>query len=152
MKFNFQDFEPQIFTVDVRFEHTRGSGGENSVSTNDRPFIIQKITHQLVNPQPDATNPDVSIQALQDGLYRINWSLYNQKRYFQGPVPMADAAFGSVRHGVWIPLPVPVAIEKNRTLKVNITNELERDPAVRAYTVQVQFHGLEDISPQVEGR
>ena len=148
MKFDFEDFQPMIFTVDVRFGQTRGDQGTGSVSINDRPFIIQQITHQLINPTRDGTDPDMSVQALQDGLYRINWSLYNQVRYFQGPVPMADTAFGSVRHGRWIPLPVPVALEKNRTLNVEVTNEVDRDPLVKAYSLHIEFQGIEDLRQQ----
>lgn len=150
MKFDFEDFQPMIFTVDVRFGQTKGDQGTGSVSINDRPFIIQKITHQLINPTRDGTDPNMSVQALQDGLYRINWSLYNQVRYFQGPVPMADTAFGSIRHGIFYDLPVPVALEKNRTLNVEVTNEVDRDPLVKAYQLHIEFQGIEDLRQQTQ--
>lgn len=143
----YKNFRPMIFTVVVPMGPGLGNTGENSVSVNDRPFIIKEIHHQITNPDVVAAMPAVTdVQQAQDGLYRINWSLYNQRRYFQGVPPMADAAFGSIRHGIWIPLSVPVAIEKNRTLNVQVTNMLDRSPTLtKLYQVEVQFHGLEDI-------
>ena len=129
---DYKNYKPMIFTVDVYFGNEIGNHGENDVSINDRPFIIQEVHHQLINPIDDIANPPVtSVQEMQDGLYRINWSLFNQRRFFQGPVPMADAAFGSIRHGRWIPLKVPVALEGNKTLNVEITNGVTR-PAIAA--------------------
>ena len=147
MEYDFQDFQPMIFSVDITTGTLAGSSGENSVAVNDRPFIIKEIHHQIINPVRQINDPpDTSVQVMQDGLYRINWSLYNQRRYFQGAVPLADTAFGSVRHGVWIPLPVPIPIDKNRTINVEVTNAIDRaDPLVKSYFFHVEFHGLEDL-------
>ena len=133
-----------IFSIDVLMGNKKGDKGANSVSINDKPFIIKFLTHQIIDPViPDNTDPN-SVQQQQDGLYRIDFSLYQQERYWQGTPPMADAAYGSVRHGIWNQLCVPLAIEKNRTLNVDVTNEMDRDVSKDKYTIHIQFHGLED--------
>lgn len=144
MDYDFKDFKPMIFDVDVRIGRLIGDKGSNSVSINDKPFIIQWITHQIKDPYQPDPDPNFSVQQQQDGLYRIDWSLYQQERYWQGTPPMADTAFGSVRHGRWIRLPAPVALEKNRTINVDVTNEKFRHASKDEYTIHIEFHGLED--------
>jgi hypothetical protein len=57
---------------------------------------------------------------------------------------MADAAFGSIRHGVWQKLRSPIPCESNRSISVEIQNAQLK---LANFTVQVQFHGLEDWRP-----
>lgn len=141
---NFEDFRPMIFTTLVEVEQEDGFVGKNAVPINDRPFVLEMVTHQITTPF-SYTAPYDSYAANQDGLYTLDWSLYDQDRYWQGDPPMADAAFGSVRHGIWIPLRSPIALEKNRTLNVKIGNVgLKRND----YKVQVLFHGVEDYRPR----
>jgi len=142
-KNNFDEFRPMVFSVEVAFTTNAaavvpdGAKAEGSVAINDYPFIFDLVTHQIVQP----TNLNNSVQIEQNGLYRIDWSLYNQERFFQGTPPMADAYFGSVRHGIWNKLKSPLALEKNKTINVELLNVQEK---TREYTVQVLFHGVED--------
>ena len=122
-----------MFSVDIEVPREIGDRGQGQIAINDRPYIVQKITHQMILT---ATVPD------QDGLYRIDWSLYQQRRFWKGSVPLADSAFGSVRHGIWQPLTSPLFLEANKTLHVTVENAATRtDP----YVVQVLFHGVEDL-------
>lgn len=128
-----------IFDTIVEVELADGATGKNAVPINDKPFVLEKVTHQIMGPFVfDATH---GYAEEQNGLYTIDWSLYNQDRYWQGDPPMADAAFGSVRHGIWIPLAAPIALEKNRTINVVVGNVGLK---LRDYKVQVLFHGVED--------
>lgn len=129
-----------MFTVDVVVPWAAGGKGSGSEAINDKPYIITHLTHQIIK----TVDLSESVEIVQHGLYRIDFSLYQQERFWQGSPPMADAAYGSVRHGVWQKFPVPVALEKNRTLNVDIYNV--QDQIVHAdYEVQVQFHGFEDL-------
>jgi len=137
--YNFKDFRPMMFSTLVEVGNADGDIGKNAVSINDRPFILKQVTHQITAPIFfDAVN---GYDERQHGFYTLDWSLYNQDRYWQGDPPMADAAFGSVRTGIWIPLSSPIALEKSRTLNVSIGNVGVR---YAPYKVQVIFHGVED--------
>ncbi len=136
---NFKDFRPMIFDTFVEMEKEDGYVGKNAVPINDKPFILEMVTHQIT--KPIVFDAVYGYAEEQNGLYTIDWSLYNQDRYWQGDPPMADAAFGSVRHGIWIPLRAPIALEKNRTINVAVGNVgLKRTD----YQVQILFHGVED--------
>jgi hypothetical protein len=133
-----------IFTTYVEMEREDGYVGKNAVPINDRPFVMEMVTHQVASPVDFPEGFAVGNQGyleFQHGLYTIDWSLYNQDRYWQGDPPMADAAFGSVRNGIWIPLRAPIALEKNKTINVSVGNVgLKRAD----YKLQIQFHGVED--------
>lgn len=129
-----------MFTVDVVVPWEAGEKGSGSEAINDKPFIITHLTHQIVATVDLAE----SVQIVQHGLYRIDFSLYQQERFWQGSPPMADAAYGSIRHGIWDKFDVPLALEKNRTLNVEIYN-VQDQILHEDYTVQVQFHGFEDL-------
>lgn len=143
---NFKWFRPMIFTTECEVGNADGETGKNGVPINNRPFILKKVTHQVIKPVdfPNGFDPTVNTNyaAFQHGLYTIDWSLYNRDRYWQGTnPPMADAAFGSVRTGIWIPLEAPLTVPKNETINVVVGNVgLKRSD----YTVQIQFHGVED--------
>lgn len=140
---------PMKFTVDIEIRATEpntplvpGDNGKGQVSINDRPFLLRQITHQII-----ARTPDQNIYQQQDGIYRIDWSEYEQVRFYKGAIPMADIAYGSVRDGNWIWLKAPVTLPGNQTLHAVIVNEAFR-PApppdeFATMSFQVIFHGLQ---------
>lgn len=139
-------FIPMQFCVDVEIrEASAGAGlvigdtGRGQVAINDRTFLLRQITHQIV-----AHTPNENIYQQQDGLYRIDWSEYEQVRFFKGVIPMADVAFGSVRDGNWIWLKAPVTLPGNQTLHVTVINEAIRPAPVETMTVEIIFHGLQE--------
>jgi hypothetical protein len=145
------EFIPMQFVVDVEIREASpgiglriGDVGRGQVAINDRTFILKQITHQIVRGWPEV--PD-NVWAAQDGFYRIDWSEYEQVRFFKGVIPMADIAFGSVRDGNWIPLPAPVTLPGNQTLHLAIQNEANRDgtflPKWQNMIVEVIFHGIQ---------
>jgi len=132
----FKDYQPMTYLVDVQVPQFAGQQGKGQVAINDRPFLIQRITHII-------TSAGVPIWLLiQDGIYRIDWSLYEQKRFFKGAVPNAVAQFGNARTGIWLDLPSPVAMVGNETLHVGVMNDINRGAD---FVVQVQFHGIEQV-------
>jgi len=132
-------FIPMQFIVDVRVPEIFGGEARGQIAINDRPFILQWISHQII-PSVIDTNHDVSGWFYQDGIYRLDWSLYEQARFWKGVPPMADAGFGSIRHGRWQKLPAPVSLAGNQTLHVRIINQVARQ---EGYYVQVIFHGIQ---------
>lgn len=137
------DYIPMKFSVDVEIrERTPGANlvpgdqGRGQVAINDRQFILRQLTHQII-----PTVVGVNVNVSQDGIYRLDWSEYEQVRYYKGAIPMADIAYGSVRDGNWIPLKAPVVLPGNQTLHVVVINEATR--AIPLMQVQVIFHGLQ---------
>lgn len=127
-------FIPMSFNVDITVQAQPGDNNKGQISINDKPFILKGVRHQII----DGGIPIPFL--MQDGLYRIDWSLYEQLRFWKGATPMADALFGSIRHGIWKDLEAPVGLPGNETLHVDIQNAVLR-PA--PFTVQVLFCGLQ---------
>ncbi len=138
MSTDFSNWIPMKYALDIQIGPDTGDEGKGQVSINDRPFLLRQITHMIV---PSASPWTVADN--QDGLYRIDWSLYEQYRFFKGAKLLADAAFGSIRHGIWIPLDSPVEIEGNQTLNAAVMNERPRGSD---WVVQIIFHGLQKQS------
>ncbi|NIO08877.1 MAG: hypothetical protein GTO40_13025, partial [Deltaproteobacteria bacterium] len=113
------------FITEVEIGEHLGDEGRGQVSINDRPFILEWITHQIVPAELDQSQ-NVSGWFYQDGLYQLDWSLYEQARFWKGVPPMADAGFGSIRDGTWKKLPAPVSLPGNETLHCRIINRVER--------------------------
>lgn len=133
---DFSDYRPMYYTVDVEIGANAGDEEKGQIAINDRPFLIQRITHQIVA----AGVPFFLL--LQDGLYRIDWSLYEQKRFWKGATPNAVAAYGNARTGIFLDLPSPVSVIGNETIHVNMQNQVDRGEPI---TVQVQFQGIEQV-------
>lgn len=133
---DFSDYQPQFYTAKIEIGANIGDEEAGQVAINDRPFLIQRITHQITS----AGVPFFLL--LQDGLYSIDWSLYEQKRFWKGSAPSALAAFGNARTGIFMDLPSPVSVIGNETLHVNIQNQVDRGAPI---TVQVIWHGIESL-------
>lgn len=133
------DFVPMQFIINVDLPLAFGAEGRGQVSVNDRPFVLQWLTHQII-PSALDQNQDVTGWFYQDGLYSLDWSLYEQARFWKGTPPMADAAFGSIRDGNWKRLPAPVSLVGNETLNVVIRNQVLREADIK---LQVIFHGIQ---------
>ncbi len=132
-------FVPMQFVVDVDVALEFGAEGRGQVSVNDRPFVLQWLSHQIIPSDVD-NGQDVTGWFYQDGLYSLDWSLYEQARFWKGVPPMADSAFGSIRDGNWRRLPAPVSLTGNETLNVVIRNQVAREAA---FKIQVIFHGIQ---------
>lgn len=138
-------FIPMQFITDVDIPKESGAQGQSQVAINDRPFIIHFVKHQIIAELAPFADKDITGWFYQDGLYRLNWSLYEQARYFKGVPPMADLAFGSIRDGNWQRLRAPVSLPGNETLNVTITNEVVRPADFR---VQVIWDGIQEGGSQ----
>jgi hypothetical protein len=132
---------PIDYVIEIEIGRVIGNQGTGSIALTDRPFVFQEIRHMIIR--------DGRVdKPVQDGLYRIDWSLYETTRFFKGAVPFADVEFGSIRTGIWIPLKAPISIEGNQTINVAVQNEWLR-PA--DFAVQVIFSGVERIDTEKAG-
>jgi hypothetical protein len=134
-------FRPISFQVDVEVPGDYGLIGKGQIAVNDRPVIIRSLTHQIAANGWPYFLQAISLFNMQDGLYRIDWSLYETQKFFKGNIPMADAAHGSIRHGVFKPLEAPVFLAGNQTLHVAVQNMT--GPRGAPFTVHIIWHGLE---------
>lgn len=139
-------FRPQMFPIDFDLGDANGRClpgifAEGSIGLNDRIFILQMITW-VQSADLSYVGSDIGVgQAAwaHDGLFSIDWSVYNSTRFWKGSIPIARQ-LGSPDHGVWVPLKAPVALPGNETLSVKLTNRVAR---ILGFSVQVCFHGIE---------
>ena len=134
-------FSPIIYPVNITVGENEGDEGKGQVALTDRPFTLIRIKHQIV--KSGERDPVGATRITQDGLYKIDWSLYETKRFWKGSMPMADVAYGSVRHGIFYDLKAPVTIQGNETLHVSILNAW--GPREDEFIVQVLFEGVERV-------
>ena len=127
------------YILDVEIKKEFGEVGKATLTTNDKPFVLVGIRHQIIW---DGVN--TSADQKQDGLYRIDWSLFSTQRFFKGPKPMANAAFGSPKYGNWANLMSPITLEKSQTLYVAVQN-MYRGDRNEDWEVQIIFDGLEEL-------
>lgn len=132
---------PLIYPINVTVGPNVGDEGRGAVPLTDRPFVLVRIKHQIV--ASGERDPIGVTRVTQDGLYYIDWSLYETKRFWKGHMPIADAAFGSVRHGIFYDLKSPVILRGNETINVGVLNAW--GPRDDEFTVQVIFEGVERV-------
>jgi hypothetical protein len=135
---------PMEFPIDIQLRAVVGATAKGSVALNNRPFVLQKIKHQIIIvPFDPATQ---NLFNLQHGLYRIDWSIHETARFWKGTAPPMADTYGSVRHGIWDELPAPLAIDGNDTIYCQLTSEFAAGaPPGTLYTVQVKFCGVERV-------
>ena len=140
-RIDFTGYQRRTYDILVDVGPNVGDDVDGVVTVSQRPFLLLYLKHQIVTDANLAPLPPV-----QDGLYRIDFSIEETQRFHTGPTPMADS-FGSIRHGIWDRFSPPHKCEPNETLNVTITNAFLR-AAGADYQVQIQFEGYEKL---VEG-
>ena len=128
-------FRPMWYPLILECGNNEGDAIEGQSALTNRPFVIQRITHQQITD-------GINTIAVNDDLYTLDWSIYSQIRFYKGSPPMAAAAFGSARNGIWQDLEVPITVRGNETLHVTIQNMVQR---TNDWKVQVIFKGVERV-------
>jgi hypothetical protein len=135
-------YRPLIYGLSITVGDQAGDIGRGSVSINNQPWVMTKITHQITGPTAD---PETS-GLYQDGQYLIEFK-DEQSNYQNQPIP-ADILFGSVRSGFIIELPYPIPFAGNKTLTFNLTNLVTRTLTVgNTFDVHLALHGCADWGP-----
>lgn len=113
--------------------------GSGSVNLNNQPFILTRITHQIIGCIESLEEPT---GLFQDGMYTIGWkdeiSVYQNQ-----PLP-AELFMGSVRTGFSYEFPYPVPYAGNKTLTFEVYNRCQRTLSSQATTfkVGIVLHGV----------
>jgi len=133
-------YRPMFYSVEISVPVTQGGIGRGSVTINNQPYIMTRITHKIIGR---TATPDTS-GLYQDGQYDLEFK-DEQSNYQNQPIP-ADIMFGSVATGFLIELPYPIPFAGNKTLTFNITNRVPRalSPQQDHYPVHIAVHGVAD--------
>ena len=132
-------WRPQFYVVDVELDAAVGSINTGTVSLNNQPFVLQRVTHAIKAADFLADANSLN----QDGQYLIEWK--DDSTNYQSAPALADALFGSVRTGNFLDLPSPIVYPESKTLTARITNLVDRTAggARAKFSVQVIFHGVQ---------
>lgn len=133
-------YRPLYYGVKIDVPISAGGVGRGSITINNQPYIMTRITTKIVG---NTAQPTVS-GLYQDGQYDIEWK-DEQSNYQNGPIP-ADILFGSVASGYIIELAFPIAFAGNKTLSFILTNQVNRAvvPQEDNFTIAVAIHGVAD--------
>lgn len=140
-------YKPTALLIDLDIGDLNPGGGavglfaEGAIGLNDRITILQSISWVHTMDLSYAATP-IGLGTLpwtQDGLWSLDWSIYNHTRFWKGTAPLA-LQLGSPGTGIWKPLEAPIALAGNETLSVRVTNRALR---IAGFSVQISFNGVE---------
>jgi len=133
-------YRPMYYGVEISVPVTTGGVGRGSITINNQPYIMTRITHKIVGRTADSQSG-----LFQDGQYDLEFK-DEQTNYQNMPLP-ADIMFGSVATGYLIELPYPIPFAGNKTLSFNITNRVARalSPQQDHFPISVVVHGVMDM-------
>ena len=139
VEFDWENWEPSRYTVNIELGGNPGDDALESVTTRERPFIIEQIQHVVVGDNGD-----------DDEAYSLDWSIQNDKRYWKGSTAPMATTYGSTHHGRWQKESVPVGIEAKTTLFSRLVNYYQAAGEPR--NIQVLFVGMERKKALPEGQ
>ena len=133
-------YRPLVYGVPISVGVNDGDVGRGSITINNQPWIMTRITHQIQGATADPATSGL----YQDGQYTIEYR-DEQSNYQNGPIP-AEMMFGSVRSGYAMDLPYPIPFAGNKTISFNVTNLVTRTlvPGATQFVVWIAIHGVAD--------
>jgi len=134
-------YRPQWYHVEIDVGVVAGQQGRGSISLNNEPFCIVRMTHKIVGDTANASQTGL----FQDGMYDVEWK-DQQRNYVDGPMA-ADLMWGSDIAGYNMSFPFPLPYSGNDTLSFIVTNRVTRVLASEEETfpVQIVVHGIVDL-------
>jgi hypothetical protein len=115
-----------------------GESNQDSVTIVNVPFVLRRISHQIIGGNGLGANPTQN--PTQDGNYLITWRT-DQHNYDSEPIG-AIAGYGSL--GDQPDTPSPVELAPKTTITVKAVNGITRDSSIK---ILVVFAGVEPIKP-----
>ncbi len=117
-----------------------GTSGKGSVTVQDVPFILRRITHGLTtyNGLFAIGDPLFLLSVIPDGLWTI--TLKTDTHVYMAEPCVIQAAFGSAIGFDWLDLASPVEIAPKTTFSVEIATQVPRFFPVG---LQILLHGSE---------
>lgn len=138
-------WRPMHYGVKISVGVNAGQTGRGSISLNNQPFILSRITHKIVGltATPSASG------LYNDGQYDMEFK-DEQSVYQKGDIP-ADLMFGNYGSadagnggGFLMNMPYPLPYPGNKTLSFVITNAVDRtlDPVASDFVVAICASGI----------
>lgn len=112
-----------------------GASGKNSVTIQDVPFLLKKITWAMTSLNGLAPAP---LGLIPDGFYQVTVKTDNHT-YMLNPIAI-NAAFGTGFGFFWMELPSPVELRPKTTVTFELTTLIPRTAPV---SLQFVLHGAE---------
>lgn len=133
-------WRPLYYGVEISVGTALGGSGSGSVTINNQPYIMTRVTSKIVGETGDPSTSGL----YQDGQYDLAMRDENSN-YQNGEIP-ADLMYGSVESGYIMELPYPIPYSGNKTLTFDITNRVARTlvPESTTFSVFVAVHGVAD--------
>lgn len=148
-------WRPMYYGVQISVGVDDGQIGRGSISLNNQPYILTRISSKIVG---DTADPSTS-GLYQDGQYDVVWK-DEQSNYQKGSIP-ADLMWGSYGSadggnggGFFMNLPYVLPYAGNKTLSFEIENRVPRTlvPEAEYFTVAICVAGIADWGTLKTGR
>ncbi|MDJ0766295.1 MAG: hypothetical protein QNJ97_25165 [Myxococcota bacterium] len=137
-------WKPQYYPVTIDVPTTQNTSAQASEKINAEPFLLKLVTHQILGATLNVQAPPGPGVIYQDGQYLIFFE--DERTHWQKSSMVADAAFGSVRHGRWIPLQAPIAFRGNQNIRIQVVNLTDRTASeLDFFKVQIVLIGVENL-------
>lgn len=134
-------WRPQFYPVTVECDTNVDGTGKATVTLNNQPFILQRITHAILGNTLGAGSAAPAVDWEQDGQYLVSWR--DDSTTYQPVSGQADAMFGSVRTGNFQDLPAPVVYPESKTITIEVTNLVDRSLTGDTFKIMFILHGVE---------
>ena len=140
---DFNRYKPMWYAVEVDVPVIADRSASCSITLNNQPFLMYRLTHAIVGPTYDWQTTGW----YQDDQYSIEFKDENSN--YQNIPMMSALQFGSAREGRYPDFAIPLAYSGNRTLTFNVTNRYLRvlTPQSDYFRVSICVHGVADWGP-----
>jgi len=140
---DFNQYKPMWYGVEIDVPVLLNGRGQGSISINNQPFLLYRITHAIIGPTFDWQTTGW----YQDDQYSIEFRDENSN--YQNIPIMSAMMFGSAREGRYMDFAIPLAYSGNKTLSFTVTNRYLRvlTPLADYYRVGITVHGVADWGP-----
>lgn len=138
---DFARYKPMWYGLELDVPITDNGIGEGSITTNNQPFLLYRITHQIVGASWDWLTTGLE----QDGQYTIEFR--DEQSNFQNIALPAPTLYGP-----WDDpkdFAIPLAYSGNRTFKFRVINRHARvlTPSADYFKLAIVMHGVSDWGP-----
>ncbi len=137
-------WRPLHYGVEIDVGLSVGAIGQGTIKLNNQPFILTRITHEIVG----LYHEDMWSNWLEnDGQYTVEWKDENSN--YQNQPIFADIMWGRIKLGSQLDLPFPIPYSGNKTLTFKVENRRLRTPTFPLplptyFRVALCAHGVAD--------
>lgn len=125
-------YKNKFYKIDVATLSVVNGVGDGAVTLDSTPFILDSIAHVIVGALPEDQDGQYSV------LWRDEYTNYSQEQV------MAEPAFGSIRSGFFVPLPLRSFFRSSATISMEVTNYIDRTADFPvSFPLQFVLHGFE---------